>query len=264
MMAAFTRVRYPHIVDAAVASSAPFKMIGQQFDINNPLNTDYFYHVTRDFALTNKKCPEIVQQGYAELQKMFKNKQYDKIQQTFNICQKLDTEAMFEHMLKWIRSSFISFAQGNFPNDDPAAAYPVEIACNVLLKYQDDPVYALSKIIELEYDDPVMFTKHQPKTAKYWREHYDVISMESALSGVKPGDNKFVYPSPFDVKTFKNTAKCHDIEEEFFDCIDDTGCGTGIDGLVWDWQACTAYVYYQSCADDESCMFPGFSSDNSY
>lgn len=253
MMAAFLRIRYPHLVHAAIASSAPFAMIGQRYTANAPLNTAYFKKVTWDYAQSNPKCPVLVEEAYAQLKALYTNKQFDKIRTTFNTCQEINTPEMYDHLEKWIRASFISFSQGNFPNDDPKRAYPVDITCKMLLAHQDDPLAGLASVVELDYEDPVMA---QVNTPRFWRQNFEQIKLMKLLGTTPTTAN-----SAFSTFFTQPRGACHDIMEEFVDCIDDTGCGTGIDGLVWDWQACTGYVYYQSCSKQNGCMFPAFTHD---
>eukprot|EP00116_Pleurobrachia_bachei_P015840 sb/3476102/ len=37
------------------------------------------------------------------------------------------------------------------------------------------------------------------------------------------------------------TKKCFDIYEDFIECADITGCGTGPAAVAWDWQCCTEF-----------------------
>jgi len=56
---------------------------------------------------------------------------------------------------------------------------------------------------------------------------------------------------------------CYNITDEFTECADQTGCGTGPEGMSWDYQACSEIIYFPN-TNNITDMFPprNWSSSN--
>ena len=72
MLAAWLRLRYPQLVDAALASSAPVKMMSK----TEVPDKSFHQIATDDFAAANEECPGIVQRGFTKLYALVKTSHY--------------------------------------------------------------------------------------------------------------------------------------------------------------------------------------------
>eukprot|EP00794_Sanderia_malayensis_P010639 gene10639-11767_t len=140
MLSGYLRYKYPHIVDAAVASSAPFYTIA-----GNRPRSEFFQAVTSTCRLADPTCPTNVQAGFSKLKDLFAqgDSGMKKIQQLFNLCSSkilLDTE---KHVYLWIRNAFTMMAMADYPypasflGPEPLPANPVNVACKYLADAED-------------------------------------------------------------------------------------------------------------------------------
>ncbi|XP_077865973.1 dipeptidyl peptidase 2-like [Saccoglossus kowalevskii] len=53
----------------------------------------------------------------------------------------------------------------------------------------------------------------------------------------------------------KGSLKCFDVDTEFVECADPTGCGVGPDSMAWDYQACTESMM-PAGSNGKTDMFP--------
>ncbi|KAL1416914.1 hypothetical protein MTO96_027409 [Rhipicephalus appendiculatus] len=110
MLATWFRTKYPHIVSAALASSAPFKMF-------SPTSTcDTFYKaVTKIYQQTSKYCPREVKRIWPVLDALASTEEEcQRLGERFHLCQRLSSNH-FASFRGWIRDSLIGVTLVNFP-----------------------------------------------------------------------------------------------------------------------------------------------------
>ncbi|XP_056296942.1 thymus-specific serine protease [Pseudoliparis swirei] len=110
-LAAWFRLKYPHLVHAAVATSAPV-----QATVNFP---EYLEVVWRSLASEDVQCPVVVQVASKALVERLKDpKTYDNVSKDFNLCSKLQikTEMDSAFFLEMLAGNFMDTVQYNEDN----------------------------------------------------------------------------------------------------------------------------------------------------
>lgn len=103
VLSAWMRFRYPQLIQGAIAASAPIKYLSPNVDYS------YFAATSQDYQ-QQPNCTETIRQGYAELQEMVANGEFNKIQQLWRLCD-LPTKETIEHVILWSVNSLLSLAQ---------------------------------------------------------------------------------------------------------------------------------------------------------
>ena len=135
MLSAWFRLRYPHIVDAALAASAPVFAAGPNVDYA------FFQTVTDDFAGADPRCPgeracvcacgragvetlalqshslawlgaDLVRTAFSQLQALAAQGQpgFNALTQQFSLCNPVRSAADANHLLLWVVNAFTSIA----------------------------------------------------------------------------------------------------------------------------------------------------------
>ncbi|XP_003968827.2 thymus-specific serine protease [Takifugu rubripes] len=124
-LAAWFRLKYPHMVHAAVATSAPVRAT-----VNFP---EYLEVVWRSLASVNVECPLLVKKASDTLAELLKEpKTYDNITKDFNLCSKLQiqTEMDSAQFLETLAGNFMDVVQYNEDN----RAFEGVVGTNVTIK----------------------------------------------------------------------------------------------------------------------------------
>lgn len=205
ILSAWFRIKYPHLVDMALAASAPILTVTQ---ISAP--PLFFKAVTDTFAAARPACPDAVRAGFAKLIQLSQTPAgLTSLTNTFRLCKPLTKDAV-DHLIGWIRTGFVNMAMCDYPYPTnflaPLPGFPVTVACDNITTAAD-PLTGLAAGVSLFYN---------------------------GTSG---------------------SLSCFDIDAEYIECADATGCGTGPDSTAWDYIVCTELPYAPN-ANNVTDMFP--------
>nr|XP_006637680.1 PREDICTED: putative serine protease K12H4.7 [Lepisosteus oculatus] len=110
-LAAWFRLKYPHLVHAAVATSAPVQAV-----VNFP---EYLEVVRRSLATHSPECPQLVKNASDTLLGMLKDpRTYDNITKDFSLCEKLQIQSNMDlaYFLETVAGNFMDVVQYNEDN----------------------------------------------------------------------------------------------------------------------------------------------------
>ncbi|KAJ6857383.1 hypothetical protein NC651_038934 [Populus alba x Populus x berolinensis] len=227
VLAAWFRLKYPHIAIGALASSAPIL----QFDDITPWSS-FYDAVSQDFKEASLNCYEVIKGSWAELEALSAQKEdsafdtsmvrqnldlsfgrednptsylfnliyqnNNELSRTFRACQDLHS---LDSVWEWLWSAFVYTAMVNYPTDAnfmmPLPAYPVQAMCKI-------------------------------------------------IDGFPSGASKItrVFAAASLYYNYSRAEKCFKLEHE--------PDAHGLHG--WDWQACTEMVMPMTCSEES--MFP--------
>ncbi|KAK3010890.1 hypothetical protein RJ639_011615 [Escallonia herrerae] len=129
MLAAWFRLKYPHIAIGALASSAPIL----QFDDITPWSS-FYDAVSQDYKDTSLNCYEVIKGSWAELDAFFIHKEgLAEISRTFRTCKNVRS---IYSARNWLWTAFVYTAMVNYPTQAnfmmPLPAYPVQEMCKII------------------------------------------------------------------------------------------------------------------------------------
>ncbi|CAH9116668.1 unnamed protein product [Cuscuta epithymum] len=120
MLAAWFRLKYPHIALGALASSAPILY----FDNITPQDA-YFSTVSKDFREVSESCYQTIRKSWSAIDKYASTKNGLRIlSRKFNLCKKLNSSDDAEVLKNHLGGMYASTAQYNAP-----PGYPVTKVC---------------------------------------------------------------------------------------------------------------------------------------
>ncbi|KAG7471076.1 hypothetical protein MATL_G00120580 [Megalops atlanticus] len=132
-LAAWFRLKYPHLVHASVATSAPV-----QATVNFP---EYLEVVRRSLASENVECPLLVKNASDTLlQRLQDPKTYENISKDFNLCEKLQVQTDMDsaYFLETLAGNFMDVVQYNEDNREFEGVVGTNITIKVLCGVMSD------------------------------------------------------------------------------------------------------------------------------
>lgn len=138
MLSTYIRFKYPNIVDAALASSAPIYLAA---GLSN--NHSFWEVITKDFSAANKECPNRVRTAFDELHKLRETGTagLQEISVKFKLCKPLVSDDQVDHLIGWIRNAFAFLCMGDYPYPTTffgkLPGYPVKVAAELIMNAED-------------------------------------------------------------------------------------------------------------------------------
>lgn len=135
MLAAWMRMRYPNLVQGAIASSAPIGCISANYS-----GPSYWQVVTQTAKWEDRNCPTRVSDAFDSLFRLGNSSQgLVKLTDIFRLCKPLASGDM-EDLAYFIEGAWDALAMGDYPfpssyisgTSVPAPAFPMKIACSLM------------------------------------------------------------------------------------------------------------------------------------
>ncbi|XP_026756593.2 lysosomal Pro-X carboxypeptidase [Galleria mellonella] len=152
MLAAYFRMKYPHIVAGAIAASAPV----HQFTGMVPCEV-YNRIVTSSFKIVSGRCVDNIKSSWAVLRNFTKSSNNTAwLQKTWNLCDPPNTTSDVQTLIDFLQDMYGTLAMVNYPFESdflmPLPAQPVRVVCQYVNKtFKDDKelLTGIGKVLDI-------------------------------------------------------------------------------------------------------------------
>ncbi|XP_043846796.1 lysosomal Pro-X carboxypeptidase [Dromiciops gliroides] len=135
MLAAWFRMKYPHIVIGALAASAPIWQFTDLVSCGK-----FFEIVTNDFKKSGSNCSETIQGSWKAIDRLTSTGEgLQWISEAFHLCDPLRSQTDIIMLKSWLTETWVNLAMVDYPYSSdflmPLPAWPIKEVC----KYLTDP-----------------------------------------------------------------------------------------------------------------------------
>ncbi|KZC07914.1 Lysosomal Pro-X carboxypeptidase [Dufourea novaeangliae] len=132
MLSAWIRMKYPHIIQGAIAASAPI------LQLSGAVECDSFARiVAMDFKMAHPNCPKLIQRSWSTITNVTssdKGKQW--LSDNWKLCEPLKNETHIKQLKDYLQDIYSNLAMVDYPYKAnflaPLPAYPVNAVCKHL------------------------------------------------------------------------------------------------------------------------------------
>lgn len=142
MLSAWFRMKFPHLIEGAVAASAPVTTFTGIYDCNK-----FYDQVTQDYRDYSQICVEAIQASWPAIRRLARNKDgINFIHETFNICPDERLTFNVDTFITFITNTLVNLAMIDYPNPAtflyPLPAYPIRETCKYLnnVSFDDESI----------------------------------------------------------------------------------------------------------------------------
>lgn len=151
MLAAMFRIKYPHVVDGALASSAP--LLAQHQD-----GEAFSRIVSKVYSDVDNDCAQLIDKAFQALRVLSREfRLYNAVTESMNLCTPLKTNYEFLQLAEYIKAGLVFMTEYNYPYPTEVLgatlpANPIEAACVPLENFEksstDDTWDLLSALMQ--------------------------------------------------------------------------------------------------------------------
>ncbi|XP_048216251.1 lysosomal Pro-X carboxypeptidase isoform X2 [Perognathus longimembris pacificus] len=143
MLAAWLRMKYPHVVVGALAASAPI----WQFEDLVPCGM-FMKIVTADFKKSGPNCSQAIRKSWEAINRLAgSGSGLLWLSETFHLCSPLTSDDI-ARLKEWISETWVNLAMVNYPYEcnflQPLPAWPIKVVC----QYFKDTNTSESQLVE--------------------------------------------------------------------------------------------------------------------
>lgn len=139
MLAAWGRMKFPHIYSGAIASSAPILFFGNKDKLKN----NFFKIATDTYKRYSEDCPQDIRKGFDTLNKIRKGQfgnVFSEVNSIFNLCTQITNFTEVKMLKKTIKEAIVALSQYNYPYETsfikPLPGDPVKVACEKIRTFK--------------------------------------------------------------------------------------------------------------------------------
>lgn len=214
MLAAWFRMKYPHIVQGAIAASAPIL----QFPGITPCE-DFGKVVTADFAKESAECVEVIRKSWDAVNTVAADDAGKTwLSDTWKLCNPLVSEGNVTALKSYLTNVWTNLAMVDYPYPAnflaPLPAYPIKVVCTHLTDSKKDPKPLLKEL----FDGLQIYVNYTGKVdCVDYNEQADVrlddkgwnfqFCTEQVMPFCYDGVQDFFEPAPWDYEAFAADCK---------------------------------------------------------
>ncbi|XP_030021078.2 lysosomal Pro-X carboxypeptidase [Manduca sexta] len=212
MLAAYFRMKYPHVVAGAIAASAPIHMFPDMVpcEVFNRI-------VTSSYKVANSKCADNIKKSWSFIRSYAASANTSEwLRQNWNLCGPANSTLHADVLVEFLESMYVTMAMVNYPFASdflmPLPAQPVKVVCQYLNETLKDKelLEGIGKVISV-------FTNNKKECLNYTEgDNYGNLNAsgwdyQACTEMVMPicttGKNDMFEPSPWNFTQYAEV--CH-------------------------------------------------------
>ncbi|XP_015114926.1 lysosomal Pro-X carboxypeptidase [Diachasma alloeum] len=207
MLSAWIRMKYPHVVQGAIASSAPV------FQFHGVRDCEpYFQVVTSTFEAVDSECPKRIRQSWSAIDNMTATDEGRKWLSTeWKLCTPITNKTHIAQLKRWWQRRYTSLAITNDQYSTPSYTLKQinEICAHLKNTTEDSDIGVLSALglttkSFVYFNEDCISIADEPIVDQQW--HYQVCT-ELVINLCTDGVRDMFYPEPFNFEEFSDECQ---------------------------------------------------------